>query len=106
MKTEFNQRLIKDVNGNLVVLCNETEQAEGCKLSVKSERYDFVQAFWIDASCQNGFSGEEGIVLSLPTEETDGFLAIENHSDFWCRPFFGKNLLSFPLHSRTFYGIF
>lgn len=100
MKTEFNQRLIKDVNGNLVVLCNETEQAEGCKLSVKSERYDFAQAFWIDASCQNGFSGEEGIVLSLPTEETDGFLAIENHSDFWCRPFFGKNLRDIPRRTQ------
>ena len=63
---------------------------------MKAEVYGRAKALRLDASCSNGFSGEESIVLQLKNEESSAYLAIENHSDFLCRTFFGTSLEEVP----------
>ena len=41
-------------------------------------------------------SGEGELVYSLDIPDTDEYLAIENHSPFWCRPFWGASLSELP----------
>jgi len=41
-------------------------------------------------------SGEGELVYCVDTDDTHEFLAIENHSAFWCRPFWGKSLSELP----------
>jgi len=41
-------------------------------------------------------SGEGEIVYSLDVPDTAEYLAIENHSPFWCRPFWGASLHELP----------
>ena len=41
-------------------------------------------------------SGEGELVYHTDTKESCSFMAIENHSAFWCRPFWGKSLSELP----------
>ena len=41
-------------------------------------------------------SGTGNLVYSLDVEDTSEYMAIENHSRFWCRPFWGKSLSELP----------
>jgi hypothetical protein len=49
---------------------------------------------------QNGYacyvSGTGELVYSENVEETSEYMAIENHSPFWCRPFWGNSLSELP----------
>lgn len=59
----------------------------------KSIRFDIQ-------SIPNGYacyvSGEGELVYSTNTGDTCHFMAIENHSAFWCRPFWGESLSALP----------
>lgn len=52
------------------------------------------------ANINGGFacyiSGSGELVYSLDIEDTSEYMAIENHSPFWCRPFWGKSLSELP----------
>ena len=50
-----------------------------------------VRAYYADARGTNGC-----ITYIPPQPELDDYLAIENHSPFWCRPFFGRDLRELP----------
>ena len=54
----------------------------------------------IERSLPNGtayyISGEEELVYSFDIPDTAEYLAIENHSPFWCRPFWGSSLSELP----------
>ena len=41
-------------------------------------------------------SGEGELSYCLDVEDTSEYMAIENHSPFWCRPFWGKSLSELP----------
>jgi hypothetical protein len=53
-------------------------------------------AYYVSAECEEGFSDSKGISLDLGIFDTSEYLAIENHSPFWCRPFFGDSLKKLP----------
>ena len=51
-----------------------------------------TRAVYVDARIPLG-----GEIVYTPTQpECDEYVAIENHSPFWCRPFFGKDLCDLP----------
>lgn len=52
---------------------------------------DQVRAYYADAKTSDGC-----VIYTPPQPEFDDFLAIENHSPFWCRPFFGQDLRELP----------
>ncbi len=53
-------------------------------------------AYYVSAECKEGFSDERAITFDLGIPDTSEFMAIENHSPFWCRPFFGDSLKKLP----------
>ena len=53
-------------------------------------------AYYVTASCENGFSADKSITIGLDIPDTSEYLAIENHSPFWCRPFWGDSLKKLP----------
>ena len=53
-------------------------------------------AYFVSAKCDEGFSDVKAISLDLGISDTSEYLAIENHSPFWCRPFFGASLKELP----------
>ena len=53
-------------------------------------------AYYVTASCEGGFSADKAITLTLDIPDTSEYVAIENHSPFWCRPFFGISLKNLP----------
>ena len=53
-------------------------------------------AYYVSAECKEGFSDTKAISLDLGISDTAEYLAIENHSPFWCRPFFGDSLKKLP----------
>lgn len=68
--------------------------------TVETIAKDAAVAVYIDAICETGFCGEQGIRITFDSVENEGYLAIENHSDFWCRPFFGKDLRTLPARTQ------
>ena len=46
-------------------------------------------------------SGEGKLVYHTNVEDTHEFMAIENHSAFWCRPFWGKSLSELPERTQA-----
>ncbi len=49
----------------------------------------------VSAQCEAGFDPDSAILLYADLPNTP-YLAIENHSPFWCRPVWGNNLSSLP----------
>ena len=41
-------------------------------------------------------SGTGKLSYSIDIADTSEYMAIENHSPFWCRPFWGKSLSELP----------
>lgn len=64
----------------------------GAEVTLTEAELENVRAVYVDARNIPG-----GEVLYTPTQpECDEYVAIENHSPFWCRPFFGKDLRDLP----------
>lgn len=53
-------------------------------------------ACYVSAVCPDGFDADAGILLVPDVKEESIYLAIENHSPFWCRPVFGKAFSALP----------
>ena len=65
-------------------------------INLEFSEHGGVTACFVSASCENGFFGDETLVL-VPEKTYDGqYLAIENHSPFWCRPAFGEDGENIP----------
>ena len=65
---------------------------DGAEVTLTEAELENVRAVYVDARNIPG-----GEVLYTPTQpECDEYVAIENHSPFWCRPFFGKDLRDLP----------
>lgn len=66
-------------------------------LQLKSKNKTFIAEA---KELSNGYayyiSGEGELVYSTDFSETAEYLAIQNHSPFWCRPFWGKSLSELP----------
>ena len=41
-------------------------------------------------------SGSGALKYSVEVKDTSEYMAIENHSPYWCRPFWGKTLSELP----------
>ena len=46
-------------------------------------------------------SGEGDLSLTAAVEDTSEYMAIENHSPFWCRPFWGNSLSELPQKTQA-----
>lgn len=55
-----------------------------------------VRAYYADAKTSGGC-----VIYTPPQPEFDDFMAIENHSPFWCRPFFGRDLRDIPAWTQA-----
>ncbi len=53
-------------------------------------------AYYLSISSTRGMSGEVSAVLTTDIADTSKYLAINNHSPYWCRPFWGKSLCELP----------
>jgi len=59
----------------------------------KNIRFNFVE---VEHGLACYVSGTGALVYSPEIEDTAQFLAIENHSPYWCRPFWGSSLSQLP----------
>ncbi len=66
------------------------------KDSLLCEQNGNLLSVWVNAELQEGFLGDESIILSLPKEACESYVAIVAHSPFWCSPFFGKTWKEMP----------
>jgi hypothetical protein len=64
--------------------------------SVTLEQHGALRSVWVDAELNEGFLGDESIVLSLCEPKGESYVAIVAHSPFWCSPFFGKGWAELP----------
>lgn len=64
----------------------------GAEVTLSRAETEKACAVYVDA---RGISGGE-ILYTPPQPEFDEFMAIENHSPYWCRPFFGHDLRELP----------
>ena len=63
---------------------------------------DGVFACFVNAECESGFCGDEAFVLIPETQPEGEYMVIENHSPFWCRPAFSKQLKYLPERTMEF----
>lgn len=75
---------------------NENGRVIGAEAVVTCVHYGQTRAFYVDARKTNG---EIRIVPCL--SEPDEYVAIEKHSPFWCRPFFGRDLHDIPAWTQA-----
>ncbi len=54
------------------------------------------KAYYVCAEASEGMSGEISAVLVPDIKDTDRYMAINRHSTYWCRPFWGKSLCALP----------
>ena len=66
------------------------------KIKLEYKETDGVVACFVSANCDGGFKGNESFVLIPEVQPMGEYLAIENHSPFWCRPAFGKDVKNLP----------
>ena len=60
----------------------------GAEVTLNRAETEKACAVYVDA---RGIAGGE-ILYTPPQPESDEFMAIENHSPYWCRPYFGQDL--------------
>ena len=69
----------------------------GAEVTLNRAETEKACAVYVDA---RGISGGE--ILYTPRQpESDEFMAIENHSPYWCRPFFGQDLRDIPAWTQA-----
>lgn len=68
-------------------------------------RYEPIEngfACYVTAKCGEGFSAEEAVCFSVDRADTADYLSINNHSAFWCRPFWASPCPSCRSAHRSF----
>ena len=91
MKLNFISVITKNIHQDETI---HTIESTSCRLTQK--HFDQADAIWVDADSDQGFFGEESVILRFANEALVDFLAIERHSDFWSRPVFGNDLQAVP----------
>ena len=63
---------------------------------------DFPHGFACRVTMENpaGFDPTASIILTPDLPDTGDYLAINNHSPFWCSPFWGEHLSDLPEHTQ------
>lgn len=54
----------------------------------------------LDAVCPAGFAPEDSIAVRFDIPDTGDWLAIANHSQYWCRPQWGESLRDLPKRTQ------
>ena len=75
---------------------NENWKVIGAEAVVTCVHYGQTRAFYVDARKTDG-----EIVIVPHLSEPDEYVAIEKHSPFWCRPFFGRDLHDIPAWTQA-----
>ena len=65
------------------------------KLNCNNGSFDFERV-QIEGGYACYISGKGELVYALDMADTSEYMAIENHSPFWCRPFWGESLSALP----------
>jgi hypothetical protein len=68
----------------------------GASVSFRTEEIDGGYACYVCAKTEEAFSAECAVSFTLPPSDTADYLAINNHSEYWCRPFWGNSLRELP----------
>ena len=68
---------------------------EFMKLNCNNGSFDFERVQIVGGYAYY-VSGKGELVYSIDVEDTSEYMAIENHSPFWCRPFWGRSLSELP----------
>ena len=68
----------------------------GASVSFRTEEIDGGYACYVSAKTEEAFSAECAVSFTLPPSDTADYLAINNHSEYWCRPFWGNSLRELP----------
>ncbi|MBO5271079.1 MAG: hypothetical protein J6B77_09850 [Clostridia bacterium] len=63
---------------------------------IRAEAIDGGYAYYVSASFPEGFSAPCAVSFSPCLPDTSDFLAINAHSDYWSRPFWGNSLSELP----------
>ncbi len=65
--------------------------------SVRLKERDGILSCFVSAVCEEGLDPDEGVLLKPSVAAGEhSYVAIENHSSYWCRPFFGTDLSAMP----------
>jgi hypothetical protein len=58
-----------------------------------------------EVALENGYacyiSGSGSLVYGIEVMDTSEYVAIENHSPYWCRPFWGSSLSELPSKTQA-----
>ena len=68
---------------------------EFMKLNCNNGSFDFERVQIVGGYAYY-VSGKGELVYSINVEDASEYMAIENHSPFWCRPFWGRSLSELP----------
>ena len=71
-------------------------EAHDFSVSFRKETFASGYALYVTAESRIGFPADAAIAFSPFEADTGDYLAINNHSDFWCRPFWGDSLSKLP----------
>ena len=60
-----------------------------------------VVACYVDGVCPEGFDGKAALMLRpMCQDKAVSYTAIQQHSEFWCRPLFGNDLSELPREKK------
>ena len=65
-------------------------------VSFRTEEINGGYACYVSAKTSEAFPAECAVSFTLPIPDTADYLAINNHSEYWCRPFWGESLSLLP----------
>ena len=58
-----------------------------------------------EVALENGYacyiSGSGSLVYGIEVQDTSEYVALENHSPYWCRPFWGSSLSELPSKTQA-----
>ena len=91
----FLQGIIRESNGQETVF--STPAKGDVSMHWTLSEAEGVTVCRVSGSCPDGFDGKRGLVLRpVGMDPKKDFMAIQNHSPFWCRPLFGNDLSALP----------
>jgi len=80
-----------EIFSDMEVICSTNGKAE-----FFYKLFDGGFACYVNGTSNEGFDGQESIILRPTMKDTSDYLAINNHSLFWCSPFWGDSLSALP----------
>ena len=65
-------------------------------VQTRIEQYGNVNAVYVKGFSRHEFNAEFGVGIEFSIENVDSYMADYRHSEYWCRPEFGKSLSDIP----------